>query len=179
MNLNVGNRDGQFFWFHGIIEDIQDPLKLGRARVRCIGYHNEDKDILPTEYLPWAHVVMPVTSASYKGIGQSPLGLKVGSWVVGFFRDGASGQDPLILGSIPSRTDGVDDIPVEAKTNYPNHHVIHTNGGQVIEWDDDSQYIRLSSNGCKVELGVGGILIDAGSTKNVVIKGAQIHLNPE
>jgi len=47
-------------------------------------------------------VMMPVTSASTSGIGQSATGLVQGSWVIGFFRDGRNAQDPVIMGSIPS-----------------------------------------------------------------------------
>jgi hypothetical protein len=46
--------------------------------------------------------MMPVTSASTSGIGQSATGLVQGSWVIGFFRDGRNVQDPVIMGSIPS-----------------------------------------------------------------------------
>ena len=33
------NLNGEFVWWLGIVEDIQDPEKLGRARVRIHGYH--------------------------------------------------------------------------------------------------------------------------------------------
>jgi len=56
--------------------------------------------LIPTESLPWATVLMPNTSSGVSGIGSSPHGLVEGSWVVGFFRDGPSAQDPIILGSI-------------------------------------------------------------------------------
>ena len=49
-------RDG-FIWWAGVVEDRQDPLKLGRCRVRCLGYHTEDKNVLPTSDLPWAHSI--------------------------------------------------------------------------------------------------------------------------
>jgi len=91
-----------FNWFTGVIEDINDPEEMGRYRVRCFGYHTEDKQDIETEQLPWAHVMMPVTSASVSELGTSATGLLQGSWVVGFFRDGSNAQDPLILGSIPS-----------------------------------------------------------------------------
>ena len=91
-----------FAWFTGVIEDINDPMQMGRVRVRCFGYHTEDKSQIETEDLPWAFVVQPATSAAMGGIGRSPTGILPGSWVVGFFRDGASAQDPLILGTIAS-----------------------------------------------------------------------------
>lgn len=88
-----------FFWFHGVVEDNNDPLKIGRVKVRCFEYHTQNKEDLPTEDLPWATVLMPTTSSSVSGKGTSPSGLLQGSWVIGFFRDGGNFQDPLILGS--------------------------------------------------------------------------------
>ena len=101
---------GHFLWFTGVIEDVNDPEEMGRYRVRCFGYHSENKGDIPTKDLPWANVMMPVTSASTSGIGQSATGLVQGSWVIGFFRDGINAQDPVIMGSIPSM--------FEARPNY-------------------------------------------------------------
>ena len=95
-------RDG-FIWFAGVVEDRADPLKLGRCRVRCLGYHTEDKSVLPTSDLPWAHPLLPITSSGISGIGQTPLGLLEGSWVIGFFRDADTKQDAVILGSLPGK----------------------------------------------------------------------------
>ena len=90
-----------FQWFVGVVEDRNDPLTLGRLRVRCLGYHTPDLALLETEHLPWAHVMNPITSATVSGVGQSPIGLVEGSWVIGFFTDGASAQMPCIIGSLP------------------------------------------------------------------------------
>ena len=95
-------RDG-FIWFAGVVEDRNDPLKLGRVRVRCLGYHTEDKEALPTTDLPWAHPLLPITASGISGIGQTPLGLLEGSWVIGFFRDADTKQDAVIMGSLPGR----------------------------------------------------------------------------
>ena len=90
-----------FIWFVGVVEDRTDPKHLGRLRVRCLGYHTEDLVKLPTADLPWAHVMNPITSATVSGVGQSPLGAVEGSWVVGFFQDGADAQMPVIIGTLP------------------------------------------------------------------------------
>ncbi len=98
---------GNFHWFTGVVEDIYDPYEMGRIKVRCFGYHTEDlnrQSGIPTQKLPWAHVMMPITSASCSGIGESATGVVQGSWVVGFFRDGEACQDPIVLGTLPSRT---------------------------------------------------------------------------
>ena len=100
----------QFTWYTGIIEDINDPLNLNRVRVRCIGFHSMDTNVITTADLPWATVIMPVTSASIKGNGGNHH-LEVGSWVVGFFRDGSSAQDPMVMGSVATQTEGTQDIP--------------------------------------------------------------------
>ena len=42
--------------YYGIVEDRNDPKKLGRVRVRCLGFHTEDTNDIPTADLPWAHV---------------------------------------------------------------------------------------------------------------------------
>ena len=109
MAKNFLGQDG-FIWFAGVVEDRHDPMHTGRVRVRCLGYHTYNKTDLPTEDLPWAQVMLPVTSAGISGIGQTPLGLVEGSHVIGFFRDGKYAQEPVILGSMPG-------LPIETATN--------------------------------------------------------------
>jgi hypothetical protein len=122
----------KFVWFLGVVEDIQDPEQMGRVRVRCFGYHTKDKNLIKTEDLPWATVMNGVTSASMTGVGNSSTGLLPGSWVVGFFRDGTSAQDPLVMGSVASKSTKKDQnekigfsdpdnvYPLEALLNEPD-----------------------------------------------------------
>ena len=93
-------KDG-FIWWHGVVEDRQDPLYLGRCKVRILGWHTEDKAELPTASLPWAQVLMPVTSASQTNVGHAPVGPVEGTWVMGFYRDGELAQEPVMMGTIP------------------------------------------------------------------------------
>ena len=51
----------QFTWWQGVVEDRNDPAKIGRVRVRILGYHTADKSELPTEDLPLAVLMNPVT----------------------------------------------------------------------------------------------------------------------
>ena len=101
-DTNFLGRNG-FYHFTGVVEDRNDPQYNGRLRVRCIGIHTDDKAILPTVDLPWANVVMPVTSSGISGLGQSPSFLVEGTWCFGYFRDGESCQEPVILGSLPGK----------------------------------------------------------------------------
>ena len=91
-----------FIWFVGVVEDRNDPQKLGRVRVRVLGSHVGDKVQLPTEDLPWAQVVHPVTSSGISGLGHTTF-LVHGTWVFGYFRDGTDRQEPLILGTMPGK----------------------------------------------------------------------------
>ena len=98
-----------FVWFTGVVEDRNDPDKLGRVRVRCLGFHTDNLNDIPTNKLPWAHVMHPVTDPSMQGLGNSPSFLVEGSWVVGFFRDAIEKQQPIIMGSLPGKPNRLPD----------------------------------------------------------------------
>ena len=91
-------------WFVGIVEDIRDPLDLGRLRVRIYGIHSASKQDIGTGELPWASVVAPITQPGVSGLHQ-PYGIKPGAQVFGIFMDGKASQIPLVFGSIPRRED--------------------------------------------------------------------------
>ena len=39
----IFNKDG-FNWWIGVVENRQDPEKLGRCKVRIFGYHTDSKE---------------------------------------------------------------------------------------------------------------------------------------
>jgi hypothetical protein len=92
-----------FIWWIGVVEDRQDPEQLGRVRVRCFGWHTDEKDKIPTDQLPWAHPVIPINNPNL----YTP---KEGDMVFGFFIDGDNGQNPAIMGVLPGKP--------EKKPNY-------------------------------------------------------------
>lgn len=92
-------------FFIGKIENILDPLKIGRVKCRVLGDHTDDTAVLPTDDLPWATPLNDIQSSSDDGKGNTPLGVRVGSWVVGFYLDGERKQRPMILGSLPGEAD--------------------------------------------------------------------------
>ena len=94
---NIGEN---FKWWVGVVEDRNDPLKLGRCRVRVYGEHTKVQSEIPTNSLPWAQPLQSIQSAAMGDIGYSPTGLVEGTWVVGFWLDGKDMQRPIILGSL-------------------------------------------------------------------------------
>jgi hypothetical protein len=112
-----------FVWFFGLVEDVEDPLQVGRVRVRCHGFHAISSAVLPKEDLPWAHVIMPVTSASYQEKGTSPTFLREGATVFGFFADGHAAQMPVIMGTLPGIPQPNPDFVDSSNIDQENHDV--------------------------------------------------------
>ena len=162
-------KDG-FQWFVGVVEDRNDPKTLGRVRVRCLGYHTEDLVKLPTADLPWAHPMNPITSATVSGIGNTPLGVVEGTWVIGFFTDGPSAQQPVIIGTLP----GVPkNLPTKDDTkgfqdyisgSFPKYTETDVNRLAVNEKDEDGNetnpHSTLTQRRATRELAIGTAQID-------------------
>lgn len=107
MNSILG--DNGFIWWIGVVEDRQDPIKLGRCKVRMFGRHSDKLSDLPTADLPWASPLLPVNNTSVYTV-------KEGDTVVGFFMDGENAKVPVIMGILPN-------IPVTA--TYGNQDGFH------------------------------------------------------
>ena len=96
-----------FVWWIGIVEDNNDPLLTGRARVRIFGYHPKStltdatynmnaNNQLATDKLPWAIPILPLNFHGLYGK------VEVGEWVFGFFLDGEQAQEPVMMGYFPA-----------------------------------------------------------------------------
>ena len=91
-----------FSWWIGQIESNknEDPKNSGRYKVRIVGQHLKSGEATPTAQLPWAQVMLPVTTPfSDGGKTGASVGLNLGNWVVGFYVDNDR-QKPIIMGSI-------------------------------------------------------------------------------
>ena len=162
-----GYKNGLFTWFIGEVKDIADNSSgngfRNRVRVMAYGYYDGVTDLNANDKtkteedwsdLPWATVMMPTTSASLKGVGGNHH-LEVGSWVIGFFRDGPSAQDPIVIGSIATKTDGVYDLPTEALADPVNNKVYKSKAGHLIEINNKSDGETLSvthAKGAKITI---------------------------
>ena len=100
-NVNFVGKDG-FFWWVGEVEDNEDPMELGRVRVRVLGYYTNVRGgttaDLKTDHLPWATVLQHTSQPGNDGQGESSGQLQPGAIVMGFFMDGDDAQMPIVIG---------------------------------------------------------------------------------
>ena len=99
--INFVGKDG-FFWWVGEVEDNEDPMELGRVKVRVLGYYTNVRGgtttSLPTDNLPWATCLQHTSQAGNDGQGESSGQLQPGAIVMGFFMDGDQAQMPIVMG---------------------------------------------------------------------------------
>jgi len=184
--LSVGEEG--FFWFFGVVEDIEDPLQVGRVRVRIYNQHNEDKNQMPKEALPWAMVLQSSVSAASDGIGISPTGIAIGSTVIGFFVDGMEKQIPFVLGTyagIPKDNDvaqvarGKNSVSKEKvgpepdqtyDSKYPHNKTMAGSDFDIVA-KDKTIYVGGNAN---IEIS-GNAKIDVGGTVDATV-GGQVNI---
>jgi hypothetical protein len=148
--------------------------------------------------------MMPANNSSLDGIGSAPVGLDVGSRVVGFFIDGNEKQFPMIIGSfhtipgnnisrhgVSSLSRGINDIEKESigpepepsyGAQYPYNKVHKSKSGHVVEIDDTPGNERLHmyhKSGSYTEINSNGRrstkIVD--SDIEVVIKDKNIYIH--
>ena len=108
LKTNFVGRDGFVWWIGRVAEPSvwrneatdTDAGWAFRCKVRIIGYHPFDENILPDEDLPWSHVLVDATSGSGQGNMGDSSRMMGGETVFGFFLDGEEGQQPVIFGAL-------------------------------------------------------------------------------
>ena len=165
--LKIFNKDG-FNWWIGVVENRQDPEKLGRCKVRVFGYHTDSKELLPTKDLPWAVPIQPITSAATSGKGSSPLGPVEGTWVLGFYLDGEDMQQPAMLGTIATKAAGVAFSQTEDldSTNNPSDGVVKDSKGDPVKDDNGNNVFQGTPNIEGYHLGIISETLETGNAKD-------------
>jgi hypothetical protein len=163
---NFIGQDG-FVWWIGVVEDVNDPLTLGRCKVRCFGYHPaKSTNQVPTEDLPFALTIHPLNTPNLYG---TP---RVGEWVFGFFLDSMSAQEPAILGYLPA-------IPQAAAEYFGTKPSLTRNFAKVTDtkdvlWDVNNASIRIENNSNITIQSANNSVIT--STKNLTLTGSDIKI---
>jgi len=137
----IGN---QFYWFTGEVKKWEEN---NRVRVFCHGYHPDNLHADGQEdKLPSATVMMPTTIGGTSNTAANHQ-LEKGSWVVGFFRDGSSAQDPIIMGSIagPDDASGTDDKKVYEFHGHKTE--INKSGGDILVSHKSGSSIKMLESG--------------------------------
>jgi len=81
-----------------IEESSQVPGWGKRYKVRIIGYHDKEEETVPSDQLPWANIMYPVTAGGGQASAFQSPNLRQGNFVFGFFLDGQDMQVPVIMG---------------------------------------------------------------------------------
>jgi len=186
-------------WFIGVVVNVKDdPEKLGRVKVRVFGVYDD----IDEADLPWAQIVVPVTTGVHEGKGQY-LGILVGTQVFGMFLDGKNSQLPMVIGTVPKVIDtgevDSDKNPIlksdanpKSEANYPHNKVYETETGHFKEYDDsgtgrireqhqDGTYYEMTDDGIHI-YGNTKVTIHGKGEVNVVapvvsVNGGVVKLN--
>ncbi len=112
--FNPGFLGGNFLWWVGQVADDstwRDNHLAGkfegsntvpgwgrRYKVRIIGLHDKEEETIPSDQLPWAQVMYPITAGGGQTNAKQTPNIRQGNFVFGFFLDGQDQQVPVIMG---------------------------------------------------------------------------------
>ena len=112
--FNPGFLGSSFLWWVGQIADdstwrenihsgnYEDRYSIPgwgkRYKVRIIGLHDQGETDIPSDQLPWANIMYPVTGGGFQTNSGASSQLRQGNMVFGFFLDGQDQQVPVIMG---------------------------------------------------------------------------------
>jgi hypothetical protein len=196
----------ELIWWMGRVENINDPEKSGKVQVQIYNFYEmPPRGKIQKEDLPWCIPILPTTSPSLNGVGDTPQFVE-GSRVLGIFVDGAhsgSVSKPYIIGtmpiapkdenknSIPSLARGSDTVETQKvspvvrdeayKAEYPYNRVIRSRKGHTIELDDTDNNerirIRHGTNNAYIEIAPSGAITISTTNDVIVAAGgtADIH----
>ena len=121
--FNPGFLGGSFLWWVGQIVDdstwrdntnpgkYEDRTSIPgwgrRYKVRIIGLHDQGETTIPSDQLPWAQVMYPVTAGGGQAGAMDSTKLRQGNMVFGFFLDGQDQQVPIIMGVLGNNSQTV------------------------------------------------------------------------
>jgi hypothetical protein len=112
--FNPGYVGTSFYWWIGQIADdsswrdnelagkFKDKHSIPgwgkRYRVRIIGVHDKEEETIPSDQLPWANIMYPITAGGGQAGSTQTANLRQGMFVFGFWMDGQDMQVPVIMG---------------------------------------------------------------------------------
>ena len=152
----IANPEGVFgrkLWqglWKGRVEDVLDPEKRGRMRVRVPAIHG-DHDVKgqfsPVDNLPWAEICATDAGDDY---GDFHVPYRLGDWVWVMF-EGGNADYPVWMGSWygEKEKDGhiVSEVPEECRYDrpeaYPHRRIFKSRRGHKIELSDEKGELEI------------------------------------
>lgn len=169
-NHDISARDFQDLLdkqFLGIVVDIDDPKKEGRARVRVASLYDE----IPVEDIPWAFPKNRGTSFGQAGKGGSVSIPKLNSVVAVVF-DNGNPYSPEFF----SIQELADDIKSELESEYEGSHIVLFDGDQELKiWFTVGKGLTLSVKGASINLAPDN-LVTIKTDNKVVIDCPNVEL---
>jgi len=147
-------------YFLGIVEDIADPRKEGRCRVRIFGIHED----IPTEDLPWAYPTPKSVVFGAAGKSGSISIPKNGAVVAIRFNDGnIYSPEYFAIHEL------ADDIKTEMESEYEGSHFILFDGDQELKiWFTLNKGITIELKGASVNINQDKVITIKTDAKVVV-----------
>ncbi len=132
--FDPGLLGGQFLWWIGQIPDDatwRDNILPGkhsskdkstgwgrRYKVRIMGIHDQTEETIPSDQLPWANIMYPVTAGGGQTNAYQTPQIRQGNFVFGFWLDGPDQQVPVIMGILGNNPQT--QLKTETGTNESN-----------------------------------------------------------
>ena len=120
-----------------------------RYKVRIMGIHDSGCATIPSDELPWAQVMYPITAGGGQGGDFESPGIKQGNIVFGFFLDGVDEQVPIIMGVLGNNSKTIiknlndkDNCEFEPKSGYDTETTVAS---------DDQLATEEPSSVCTIE----------------------------
>ena len=120
-----------------------------RYKVRIMGIHDSGCATIPSDVLPWAQVMYPITAGGGQGGDFQSPSIKQGNIVFGFFLDGVDEQVPIIMGvlgnnskTIIKNLNDAENCEFEPKSGYDTETTIAS---------DDQLMTEEPSSVCTIE----------------------------
>jgi hypothetical protein len=185
-------KQGQLSWYEGIVEDNQDPSKIGRCKIRIPELHGVDGSdfTLDTDVLPW----FQPNVHSYAGYNAGNLNIPPLGSVVNVLIQESDDTEPKYMyiggsygiGASEGKLFGKITTPakeLETMKDNQNHYtesgvIFRSPNGATVFWDDVDKILKLYYGGSFVCLwDIGDITISG--KRNILIEGKTITMNAQ
>ena len=129
----------------------QTPGWGRRYKVRIIGLHDREETTIPSDQLPWAQVMYPITGGGGQANGGATSQLRQGNFVFGFFLDGQEQQVPVIMGVLGSNVQ----TALGAKIGTTQSNYSSTSGYATPASGNKDTFIKVPDEGLTVDKSEG------------------------